>query len=330
MTMKRMLGLVALTVLLATACAGSDSISATTTAAASFEYEQTTAAATTTMAGQDAGSPGGGEAQTGDLPDTVWPADLRIIREGEIQIRVPVGDFDTAWNRIRVVAANAGGYLSNAALGIDETVEGQRLAQGSATIRVPVDQFDAVLDRLGGVGERVSLSVSSTDVSEEFFDLEARLRHWKATEEFHLGLMDKAVTVADALKVQSELDQVQLEIERIQGRLNFLSDRTAYSTITVNLTEGPDSKVTEESEPSRIAQIWSDARGALLDAFGFILVALAAVSPFAAVAFTVLLILWGAKRIRQGRGETAPPAAGPETPPEPPEETGAGNGSAGH
>jgi hypothetical protein len=264
------------------------------------------------------------------LPDTVWPADLKIIREGEIQIRVPVGEFDAAWNRIRVVAANAGGYLSNAAMGIDESVEGPQLAQGSATIRVPVDQFDAVLDRLGGVGERLSLSVSSTDVSEEYFDLEARLRHWKVTEAFHLSLMEKAVTVADALKVQSELDQVQLEIERIQGRLNFLSDRTAYSTITVNLSEGSGSEVTTgENEPSRIARIWSDARGALLDAFGFILVALAAVSPFAAVAFTVLLILWGVRKLGRSRRETTPPAAGSQTPPEPPEEVGPGGGAAG-
>ncbi len=228
------------------------------------------------------------------------PADLKIIRQADLQIRVGEGEFDAAWARMRVIAADAGGYLSNASLGISESLDGERYAYGTVTLRVPVERFDTVLDRLEGVGDRISLSVNSTDVSEEYFDLEARLRHWKSTEEFYLRLMDEAITVSELVQVQSELQQTQLEIERIEGRQRYLDDRTSFSTITVGITEAPDDlPPPDDDEPGRFAKIWSDAFDVMIEGFGFILVAAAGLLPFAAVAALALLIWWMVRRSRR-------------------------------
>jgi len=295
---RTMIVMVALALVLAACAGGADSASMTTSAAAvDGEFEDRAALE------PEAGVAGGFDA--GDFEGTTvnLPADLKIIRQADLQIRVGEGEFDAAWARMRVIAADAGGYLSNASLGIDERYGGERYAYGTVTLRVPVERFDAVLDRLEGVGERIGLAVNSTDVSEEYFDLEARLRHWKSTEEFYLRLMDEAVTVGELVQVQTELQQTQLEIERIEGRQRYLDDRTSFSTITVGITEAPDDRLPpDDDEPGRFAKIWSDAVDVMIEGFGFILVAAAGLLPFSALAALALLIWSLMRRSRRRSG----------------------------
>lgn len=292
--LKKMM-IVAVTLALVLAACGDDDAAMTTSASAGdalFEDRAALEPESAVAGGFDAGE---FEGTTVNLP-----ADLKIIRQADLQIRVGEGEFDAAWARMRVIAADAGGYLSNASLGISESLDGERYAYGTVTLRVPVERFDTVLDRLEGVGDRISLSVNSTDVSEEYFDLEARLRHWKSTEEFYLRLMDEAITVSELVQVQSQLQQTQLEIERIEGRQRYLDDRTSFSTITVGITEAPDDlPPPDDDEPGRFAKIWSDAVDVMIEGFGFILVAAAGLLPFAALAALALLIWWMVRRPRR-------------------------------
>jgi len=293
------------------ACGGDDAASTTMVAAEDADFQDRAALE------PEAGVAGGFEVGEFDGTTVNLPADLKIIRQADLQIRVSEGEFDAAWARMRVIAADAGGYLSNASLGIDERYGGERYAYGTVTLRVPVDRFDAVLDRLEGVGERIGLSVNSTDVSEEYFDLEARLRHWKSTEAFYLRLMEEAVTVGELVTVQSELERTQLEIERIEGRQRYLDDRTSFSTITVGITEAPDDLLPpDDDEPGRFAKIWNDAIDVMIEGFGFILVAAAGLLPFAALAALALLIWSMVRRSRRPTvaGEEDPTVAGEEDP----------------
>jgi len=296
--LKRMMIVAVALALVLAACGDDDAASVSTTAAEVGAVEDRAALE------PEAGVAGGFD--SGDFESTTidLPADLKIIRQADLQIRVGDGEFDAAWARMRVIAADAGGYLSNASLGIDERYGGERYAYGTLTLRVPVDRFDVVLDRLEGIGERIGLSVNSTDVSEEYFDLEARLRHWKSTEEFYLRLMEEAVTVGELVQVQSELERTQLEIERIEGRQRYLDDRTSFSTITVGITEAPDELPPPDGdEPGRFAQIWTDAVDVMVEGFGFILVAAAGLLPFAALAALALLLWSIVRRSRRRPGE---------------------------
>jgi hypothetical protein len=104
-------------------------------------------------------------------------------------------------------------------------------------VRVPADGFGRTLAQLEDLGDVQQEHVSGRDVTQEFVDLQARLRNFTAQEAVLLRLMDRSVSVADTIRVQSHLQGVQLEIERLRGRIRFLEDQTDMSTITVNFEE---------------------------------------------------------------------------------------------
>lgn len=103
-------------------------------------------------------------------------------------------------------------------------------------VRVPAAEFDAVLSEIRAGGGRVKEEkITGQDVTEEYIDLEARLRTKKALEGQFLEIMKEARKVSDALEVQRELAEVRTEIERLEGRRRFLENQSSLSTIKVTL-----------------------------------------------------------------------------------------------
>ncbi len=103
-------------------------------------------------------------------------------------------------------------------------------------MRVPATQFQAALDQIHSAGNRVvAEKITGLDVTEEFIDLEARVRTQKALEAQFLEIMKQARKVEDALEVQRQIAEVRTEIEKLEGRKRFLANRASLSTITVNL-----------------------------------------------------------------------------------------------
>jgi Flp pilus assembly protein TadB len=78
-------------------------------------------------------------------------------------------------------------------------------------------------------------TIKGQDVTEEFIDIEARLKTKKALEEQFLEIMKRGNTVQDALNVQRELSNVRGEIEQIEGRKRFLENQTSFSTLKIRL-----------------------------------------------------------------------------------------------
>ena len=104
------------------------------------------------------------------------------------------------------------------------------------TIKVPADKFETVMESLRKLAlEPPTENVSGQDVTEEYADLEAQLRNLQATEKQLLNLLDRAQTVDDTLKVYNQLTNIRGQIERLQGRKQYLERSAAMSTITVNL-----------------------------------------------------------------------------------------------
>ena len=104
------------------------------------------------------------------------------------------------------------------------------------TIRVPADQFQATLDEIRlAAGRVVSETIKGQDVTEEFIDIEAQIKAKKALEAQFMEIMKRANTVEDALDVQRQLADVRGEIERIEGRLRFLENQSALSTVKVRI-----------------------------------------------------------------------------------------------
>lgn len=102
------------------------------------------------------------------------------------------------------------------------------------TIRVPVARFDDAIGRLEKMGDVLARNVTAEDVTEEFFDLEVRMKSARAVRDRLELLLQKATKVEDSVLIERELTRVVGEIERIEGRMKFLRDRASYSTITVD------------------------------------------------------------------------------------------------
>ncbi len=104
------------------------------------------------------------------------------------------------------------------------------------SVRVPAAQFNQVMDEIRAVGARViQEKVTGQDVTEEFMDLEARIKNQKALELQFLEIMKRAGKVDDALSVQRQLAEVRTEIEKLEGRRRFLENQSSLSTINVTL-----------------------------------------------------------------------------------------------
>ena len=205
---------------------------AAATEAAAAEREEparATAAAAQEAASEEAAAEveEGGDGAAGRLVSTQAIAQTRIIVH-TARMSLVVTDVAQAVGEIRAIAAGLGGWVVSS----DQAAR----HSGAIAIRVPAGLLDQAFRDLEGVASEVeSLQVTSQDVTEEFVDSESRLNSLRATERRLLSFLELAADVEEALLVQEELSSLQLQIEQIQGRLNYLRQVAAFSLIEVDL-----------------------------------------------------------------------------------------------
>ena len=159
----------------------------------------------------------------------------KIIRNAEITMEVS-STTDTQ-HRVASIAENNGGFVVTSESKQRENVDpAQRTLDIKLVVRVPSNQFGAAFDEIKKLASNTpSEQVTGQDVTEEFIDLEARIKTQKALEIQFLEIMRQAYKVADALEVQRQIAEVRTEIEKLEGRKRFLENRSSLSTITVNI-----------------------------------------------------------------------------------------------
>jgi hypothetical protein len=172
-----------------------------------------------------------------------------------------------------------------------------------------VEQFQGVLAQIRGMGEVSDEGSEAQDATEEYTDLEARLRTLQATEQRYLELLARAETINDILVVQDRLDGVRAQIEQVQGRINLLDSLTELATITVHirpLVAVVDTSGDGGPHPIRAAeQAWERS----LDALAGLATAALVVVAFSWWLVPPALIVIIATRVRRGRHPEQ--AAGP-------------------
>jgi len=200
------------------------------------------------VAGDDIASPGiGGAAATGGaLP----PVGSTVIKTADVGLEVRRGRFHEAVREVTTLAARYGGFL------VASSVEGSDAREGTLTIRVPSDRFERALAEVRDLGRVKRESVEGREVGQEFVDLEARLRNLRAQETVLLRLYARANSIPASIRVQEEVAGVQLEVERLEGRLRFLQDQTAFGTLTVRIREAG---VAAAAPPSVLEEAWERA-----------------------------------------------------------------------
>jgi hypothetical protein len=210
---------------------------------------------------------------------TVGPS---VIKTGDLRVRVPNGDFRQSVQEVVSIAGRyPGGFVLSTSIG------GGEARFGTIVIRVPARSFERVLTDLEGLGEVRSENVTGQDVTQEFIDLEARLRNSRSQEAVLLRLMDKASTVTDTIRVQGELQAVQLEIERLTGQLRYLEDQTSLGTLTVSLVEAGAAP----QPAGTLQRAWKQALENTLGVVAAVIVGAGVVIPVALLVLVALLIV---------------------------------------
>jgi hypothetical protein len=176
--------------------------------------------------------PGDKEAGAGGTP--------LIIKQA--QLRLQVKDTDQAIDRLTQIVSDSAGYIVSNRVWIEQHGP-ESCKYATYTIGVPVDAFETTLRRLRSLAVKVvDETASGQDVSEEYVDLESRLHNLEATRGRIRGFLDQAQTVEESLRINNELSAIEEQIEQVKGRMNWLSSRAAFSTITVQFDpQLPDS-----------------------------------------------------------------------------------------
>jgi hypothetical protein len=285
-TMRRhwiALALAALLLVLA-ACAGEDETGGDSAEGAGAEPGTAVAdSGDATAEGELVSQPGGG--RDSSLP-SLGP---RVIQTASVTLSVPRNEFQDAVDRARTIATGFGGFVvgSSASQGSD-----RRLVRGTLVLRVPERSYAQAMRNIAALGRVESREESGQDVSQEFVDLEARARHLGAVERQLLGLLDEADTVAAALAVQSELNNVQLELEQVRGRLGYLEDQVSFATISLAIHERQAAPEDDDEPAWGIVDAWGTAAHGFVTVVGWILVAAATIAP---VVLLLLLALLGGR-----------------------------------
>ncbi len=161
------------------------------------------------------------------------PVERKIIRNGDFTIESKNPSEDQ--RKIASIAESLGGFVV--------TSEFKQAASSDASgssvnviVRVPSAQFDKAINEIIKTGSQIIYQkTSGKDVTEEFVDLEARLRAKHALENQYLEIMKRASKISDVLEVQEKLTDVRTEIEQMEGRRRYLDNQASMSTINITL-----------------------------------------------------------------------------------------------
>lgn len=200
--------------------------------------------------GKDVGDPGGGGGGGGKSDPSIRaddisltqatssqidavPMDRKIIRNAQLGLEAE--NPEDIQQRVTGIAQSKGGFVvasqqssSDPRISVRDAVE--------MSVRVPADKFVETLTEIkAGPGRVLSETIKGEDVTEEFIDIDARLRAKKALEQQFMEIMKRANTVDDALSVQSQLSDVRSEIEKIEGRRRFIENQASLSTIAIKI-----------------------------------------------------------------------------------------------
>ncbi len=222
--------------------------------------------------------------------------DRKIIRNANLDLRV--ADVPQTMERIAALCAENGGYTVNSHISRDEQRFSARLS-----IKVPEEKLDGITASISQLGEVTDKVISARDVTEEYYDAEARLKVLQAKEERLLGLMEKANNISDIISIENELGKTRGELEVLAGRLQLLNNSIDYSLIEIELVQAlPGAVQAPQGTLGKALRGLVASLNSLISFAGNTVIAIFVILPWALVLFLlVLLSRYVYKRLRHSR-----------------------------
>jgi hypothetical protein len=254
-----------------------------------------------------------------------------LVRNGDLSLLVAHGDLMATVARVTSLTNAVGGYVMSSAVGSEPqgiplpaeptAQDAQSIATPTDTIsspatasnpfatlslRVPETSFETALRRFSALGEVLSITTTSQDVTSQYVDLQARLNHFRAVEQRLVRFLGATKNVNQMLTVQDRIDKVQLTIEQLSAQLKSLRETTSYGTLSLLVREKGGRHAAADASNSFSGTLWHSikliARGARITGL-----VIAALLPFAVVLSGIGLAAWlAARRLRRRRQPAQP------------------------
>lgn len=186
----------------------------------------------------------------------------KVIYTADLQVEVE--SYQEITEHIQKETERLGGYIVESNLYNDS--DGR---SGQITVRIPQEDFRTFIEIVEKGSTRVvEQTVSGQDVTEEFVDLESRLKSKRQVEERLLEFLTNAEKTEDLLKISNDLADIQEEIETLIGRMNYLQDKTDFSTVTIRIYEN---NVTLSSIDDDDLNTWEETKKQFMRSVNFVI-----------------------------------------------------------
>jgi hypothetical protein len=212
----------------------------------------------------------------------------KIIREATL--RFETSEMDSTYNRTVAAVKKYGAEVQN-----DAESKNDESISRNMTIRIPSGKFDAFLTDIGkGVAYFDRKEISSSDVTEQYIDTDARLKAKKKLEARYLELLSKANKVSEMLEIEEKLSNVREDIEAKEGQLRYMQSRVAMSTVNLEFYK----EIAAESgvRVSYGSKIWNAVKSGFNGISSFFL---GLVNMWPIITILVVLILWLRRKFRK-------------------------------
>lgn len=183
-----------------------------------------------------------------EMPDEIPEAnesefERKIIRDADVYMTAD--DADACYKSLLAKAKELGGYEANSYRRSNDNGS-YRYIDISATIKVPSEKLDTFLAFLGDAGTVESQSVSSNEITAEYYDVKTRLESKRAALERYLEMLEQASTIAEMISIQNQIDYLTEDIEAYEGRLKLYDSQTSESRVSLDIHQKVEMTATDE------------------------------------------------------------------------------------
>lgn len=214
--------------------------------------------------------------------------DKKIIKNGNLSLKA--SKVENAAKDVAQIAKNNGGDVFSS----NFYQNANNIKSGTITLKIPNNNFEKTFEEIKKVASLVVReSTNSQDVTEQYIDLESRLKNKQAEEQSYVQILNRASTVDEVLKITRQLSVVRGEIESLQGQKKYLDSQIDMSMITVTLSEDSKITISDSWRPLRVIKdtvnsLLSDIKGFI----NFVIVLVIRVLPIIVLYLLLVLVLF--------------------------------------
>ncbi|MGI5888453.1 MAG: DUF4349 domain-containing protein [Oscillospiraceae bacterium] len=233
---------------------------------------------------------------TADTGNSSGDYGSKIVYSAQLQIETI--DYETSISTLKDAIQEYGGYIesSNTYGGYSYSTDEVSSRIYSATVRIPVENYQDFMNSASNFGNVTSKTESSEDVTSAYLDIEARLEALESQRERLLALEEQAQDMSSLLEIESQLSDVQYEIENYTSQKNYYDNKVNFSTVEIDIEEV--TKITEQNGGfwSRLGNAFTKSISDLGAFFEGLIVVIVYLLPFLAIIAVIVIIIVAVSR----------------------------------